>query len=254
MESEPGSLMVTDQFCKDKQKVQEAEKPISAFKADLKLGVHEVSEKRKHKEPDKNCGQMASHSRKSYGQVAKDPWEAHLPTKHSWLKPLVLPKEAVPRNTVGIKRPGEPLEHNEPKRVRKVESEPGPLQVTAQFCKDQLKVKAGKPKATESKGLKLAPHEPSGTRKDKGSHQANAKGFVDPKLLGHAQQRDTLIPSGHRPGDPHKEKVPLPPGEKKWFLPARKADLKRKAVRSPEESPGKKKREDKGDTPRKKKE
>ncbi|XP_056345659.1 AF4/FMR2 family member 1-like [Oenanthe melanoleuca] len=52
--------------------------------------------------------------------------------------------------------------------------------------------------------------------------------------------------------EPHKEKVPSPPEEK--FMTPRKPELKRKEMKSPEESPRKKKREDKGDTPRKKKE
>ncbi|XP_023804212.1 AF4/FMR2 family member 1-like isoform X2 [Cyanistes caeruleus] len=46
--------------------------------------------------------------------------------------------------------------------------------------------------------------------------------------------------SGHRPWDLHKEKVPLSPGEK-LLSPSRKPDLKRRAMRSSEESPGERK-------------
>ncbi|RMC13521.1 hypothetical protein DUI87_08597 [Hirundo rustica rustica] len=194
------------------------------------------------KDAHKASGPLAKDSQKICGQVAKTPQEAHRQTKQSCLKPPVLTKEAVPRNTAGIKRPGEPLVHNETKRVWNVEINPGPWQVTDQSCKDQLKdKKTMMPKATDNTDLKLALHEPSEKTQDKGSHQANARGFLDPKLLGEAQECDALIPSGHRPGDVHREKVPLPPEEKKLFLPAMKLDLKRKAMRSPEESPGKKK-------------
>ncbi|RMC13539.1 hypothetical protein DUI87_08615 [Hirundo rustica rustica] len=123
-------------------------------------------------------------SQKICGQVAKTPQEAHRQTKQSCLKPPVLTKEAVPRNTASIKRPGEPLVHNETKRVWNVEINPGPWQVTDQSCKDQLKdKKTMMPKATDNTDLKLALHEPSEKTQDKGSHQANARGFLDPKLL-----------------------------------------------------------------------
>lgn len=195
---------------------------------------------------------MAKTSPKSCGQVAKPPLEGHVTTKESFLKRPVHTEGALPRNSVGIKRPGQPLLPGESKRVRKVESEPGPLEVTEQSCKDQPKViETVKPKATkmterekrltDRKDPKPALHEPSEKPKDKGSHQANAKGFLDPRPLGDAQECDAPIPSGRRPGDLHKDKVPLPPGEKKLFSPARKPDLKRRAMESPEESPGKKK-------------
>ncbi|XP_068044207.1 AF4/FMR2 family member 1-like [Anomalospiza imberbis] len=200
----------------------------------------------------KTSGQMTEHFHKTSGQVTKAPQESHGMSTPSSLKPLGHTKEALPRKIVGIKRPSEPLEHDKSKKVLKLESEPGPLEVTDQSCKDQPKVKKTvKPKATDKKGLKPALHKAS--EKRKGSHQVNTKGFLEPSLLRHAQEYDAFMPSGHRPGDLHKGKVPLPPGEKKLFSPAREADVKRKAMRSPEESP-KKKREDKGDTPRKKKE
>ncbi|RMC13640.1 hypothetical protein DUI87_08717 [Hirundo rustica rustica] len=213
--------------------------------------IHKINGK-KGNNFHKSCGQVSKDSDKSFcqvkdsqksgGQMSKAPQDAHLQSKQSCLKPPVLTKEAVPRNTAGIKRPGEPLVHSESKRVWNVEINPGPWQVTDQSCKDQLKdKKTPMPKATASADLKLALHEPSEKTKDKGSHQANARGFLDPRLPGDAQRRDTLIPSGHRPGDVHQEKVPLPPEEEKLFLAAVKPDLKRKAMRSPEESPGKKK-------------
>ncbi|RMC13639.1 hypothetical protein DUI87_08716 [Hirundo rustica rustica] len=213
--------------------------------------IHKINGK-KGNNFHKSCGQVSKDSDKSFcqvkdsqksgGQMSKAPQDAHLQSKQSCLKPPVLTKEAVPRNTAGIKRPGEPLVHSESKRVWNVEINPGPWQVTDQSCKDQLKDKKTlMPKATASADLKLALHEPSEKTKDKGSHQANARGFLDPRLPGDAQRRDTLIPSGHRPGDVHQEKVPLPPEEEKLFLAAVKPDLKRKAMRSPEESPGKKK-------------
>ncbi|XP_037991586.1 AF4/FMR2 family member 1-like [Motacilla alba alba] len=254
LESELGPLEVRDQSSKDKLKIQEAENTKPAFRNGLKLGEQEPFEKRKHKDPDKSCAHVPKAPDQSCGQVAKAPHKSDVMSKHSFLKPPVHTKEALPKNTLGIKRPSMSCVHNESKRVWKAESEPGLLQVTDQSCKDQPKVKQTmKPKATNKKDLKPALHKPSEKGKDKSSHQANAKGFLEPRLLRHAQECDALIPSGHRPGDMHKEKVTLPPGDK-LFLPAREADLKRKAVRSPEESPGKKKREDKGDTPRKKKE
>lgn len=204
------------------------------------------------KEFQKSFGQVAKTSPKSCGQVAKAPLEGHVTSKQSFLKRPVHTEGALPRKTVGIKRPDQPLVPDESKRVRKVESEPGPLEVTEQPCKDQPRVlETVKPKATkrterqkrptDRKDLKPAPHELSEKPKDKGSQQANAKGFLEPRPLGAGQECDALIPSGHRPGDLHKEKVPLPPGEKKLFSPARKLDWKRKAMKSPEEPPGKKK-------------
>ncbi|NXS88518.1 AFF1 protein, partial [Erpornis zantholeuca] len=239
-------------------------------------------------------------------QVARAPQEAPLPTKHSCQKPPVNPEEPSPRKTVGIKRPSKPLVHEGPKRGLRVESEPGPLEVTDQSSRDKLKVKKTvKTKSTDRKDLKPGLQEPSEKKKGKGSHQANTKHFLDPKLMGDAQARDALGPlpqgqgttpirtSSHRPQDLHKEKLPLPLGEKllspvrdppaherlvvkidlchlekvpqpprkaghqrkagiKDLPGARKQNLKRKAVDTPEESLGKKKREEKEETNRKK--
>ncbi|XP_050829701.1 AF4/FMR2 family member 1 isoform X1 [Serinus canaria] len=254
LESEPGVLEVRDHSFKDKLKVQEAENPKPAFRNGLKLGVQKHFEKRKHKDPNMSCAHVPKAPDQSCVQVAKATHESDVTSKHSFLKPPVHTKEALPKNTLGIKKPSMSWVHDESKRVWKAEREPGLIQVTDQSCKDQPKVKKTiKPKATDKKDLKLALHKPSEKRKDKASHQVNAKGFLEPRLLRHAQEYDAFVPCGHRPGDLHKEKVPLPPGDKKLFLTSREADLKRKAMRSPEESPGKKKREDKGDTPRKKK-
>ncbi|NWV06159.1 AFF1 protein, partial [Ptilonorhynchus violaceus] len=160
-------------------------------------------------------------------QVARAPQEAPLPTKRSCQKPPVHAEESSPRQTVGIKKPSKPLVHEGPKRGLKVESDPGPLEVRDQSSRDKLKVKKPvKPKSTDRKDLKPAVHEPSQKKKYKGSHQANAKPFVDPKLMGDAQACEALSPlpqshgttpirtSSHRPQDLHKEKLPLPLGEK----------------------------------------
>ncbi|CAN8209298.1 unnamed protein product [Coccothraustes coccothraustes] len=255
LESEPGPLEVRDHSSKDKLKVQEAENSNPAFRNGLKLGVQKHFEKRKHKDPDMSCAHVPKGPDQTCGEVAKAPHESDVTSKHSFLKPPVHTKEALPKNTLGIKKPSMSWVHNESKRVWEADNEPRFFQVADQSCKDQPKVKKTMmPRATDKKDLKPAHHKPSEKRKDKGSHQANAKGFLERRLLRHAQECDALVPSSHRPGDLHKKKVPLPPGDKKLFLPTREADLKRKAMRSPEESPGKKKREDKGDTPRKKKE
>ncbi|NWV91789.1 AFF1 protein, partial [Machaerirhynchus nigripectus] len=160
-------------------------------------------------------------------QVARAPLEAPLPTKRSCQKPPARAEEPSPRQTVGIKRPSKPLVHDGPKRGLKVESEPGPLEVTDQSSRDKPKVKKTmKTKSTDRKDLKSGLQEPSEKKKDKGSHQANAKPFLDPKLMGDAQARDALSPlpqgqgttpirtSSHRPQDLHKEKLPLPLGER----------------------------------------
>ncbi|NXH33008.1 AFF1 protein, partial [Myiagra hebetior] len=160
-------------------------------------------------------------------QVARAPQEAPLPTKRSFQKPPVHTEEPSTRQTVGIERPSKPLVHEGPKRGLKVESEPGPLEVTDQSSRDKLKVKKPvKTKSTDRKDLKPGLQEPSEKKKDKGSHQANAKPFLDPKLMGEAQARDVLSPlpqgqgttpirtSSHRPQDLHKEKLPLPLREK----------------------------------------
>ncbi|NXL96504.1 AFF1 protein, partial [Tyrannus savana] len=160
-------------------------------------------------------------------QVARAPRDTHLLTKHNCQKPPVHAEEPSPRQTVGIKRPSKPVVHEGSKRGLKVESDPGPLEVRDQSSKDKPKVKKiVKPKSTDRKYLKAAPHEPFEKRKHKGFHQASAKSFLDPKLMEDAQTRDALIPlpqghgttlirtSRHRPKDLHKEKLPLPLGEK----------------------------------------
>ncbi|NWV83529.1 AFF1 protein, partial [Dasyornis broadbenti] len=160
-------------------------------------------------------------------QVARTPQEAPLPTKRSCQKPPVHTEELSPRQTVGIKRPRKPLVHEGPKRGLKVESDPGPLEVRDQSSRDKPKVKKTvKTKSTDRKDLKQGLQEPSEKKKDKGSHQDNTKPFLDSKLMGDAQARDTLSPlpqdqgitpirtSSHRPQDLHKEKLPLPLREK----------------------------------------
>ncbi|KAJ7407062.1 hypothetical protein BTVI_64169 [Pitangus sulphuratus] len=160
-------------------------------------------------------------------QVARAPRDTHLLTKHNCQKPPVHAEEPSPRQTVGIKRPSKPVVHEGSKRGLKVESDPGPLEVRDQSSKDKPKVKKiVKPKSTDRKYLKAAPHEPFEKRKHKGSHQASAKSFLDPKLMEDTQKCDALIPlpqghdttpirtSSHRPQDLHKEKLPLPLGEK----------------------------------------
>ncbi|KAM7051931.1 AF4/FMR2 family member 1 [Acridotheres tristis] len=158
-------------------------------------------------------------------QVARAPQEAPLPTKRSCQKAPA--HEPSPRQTVGIKGPSKPLLHQEPKRGLKVESEPGPLEVTDQSFRDKPKVKKTvKTKSSDRKDLKPGLQEPSEKKKDKGSHQANAKPFLDPRLMGDAQARDALSPlpqgqgttsirtSSHRLQDLPKEKLPLPLREK----------------------------------------
>ncbi|NWS99488.1 AFF1 protein, partial [Mionectes macconnelli] len=160
-------------------------------------------------------------------RVTRAPRDTHLPTKHSCQKPPAHAEEPSPRQTVGIKRPSKPLVHEGSKRGLKVESDSGPLEVRDQPSKDKPKVKKiVKPKSTDRKDMKSAPHEPFEKRKHKGSHQANAKSCLDPKLMEDAQTHDALIPlpqgqgttpirtSSHRPQDLHKEKLPLPLGEK----------------------------------------
>ncbi|NXM65035.1 AFF1 protein, partial [Illadopsis cleaveri] len=159
--------------------------------------------------------------------VARAPQEASLLTKRSCQKPPVHAGEPLPWQTVGSKRPSKPLVHEGPKRGLKVESEPGPLEVTDQSFRDKPKVKKTvKTKSSDRKDLKPGLQKPSGKKKDKGSHQAKTKPFLDPRLMGDAQARDALSPlpqgqgttlirtSSHRPQDLHKEKLPLPLGEK----------------------------------------
>ncbi|NXQ13279.1 AFF1 protein, partial [Peucedramus taeniatus] len=160
-------------------------------------------------------------------QVARAPQEAPLPTKRSCQKPPVHAEEPLPRQTVGIKRPSKPLVHEGPKRGLQVESEPGPLEITDQSFRDKPKVKKTvKTKSNDRKDLKSGFQEPSDKKKDKGFHQANAKPLLEARLMGDAQTHDALSPlpqgqgtapirtSSHRPQDLHKEKSPLPLGEK----------------------------------------
>ncbi|XP_066174202.1 AF4/FMR2 family member 1 isoform X2 [Sylvia atricapilla] len=160
-------------------------------------------------------------------QVARAPQEAPPATKRGGQKPPAHAEGPSPRQTVGSKRPSKPLVHEEPSRGLRVETEPGPLEVTDQSFRDKPKVKkAVKTKSGDRKDLKPGLQEPSEKKKDKGSRQANAKPFSDPRLMGDAQARDALSPhpqgqgttpirtSSHRPQDLHKEKLPLPLGEK----------------------------------------
>ncbi|NXK34808.1 AFF1 protein, partial [Piprites chloris] len=160
-------------------------------------------------------------------QVAGAPQDTHLATKRNCQKPPLHAEEPLPRQTVGIKRPSKLLVHEGSKRGLKVESDPGPLEVRDQSSKDKPKVKKiVKPKSTDRKDLKSAPQEPFEKRKHKDFHQANAKSFLDPKIMEDAQTRNAFIPlpqgqgttpirtSSQRPQDLHKEKLPLPLGEK----------------------------------------
>ncbi|XP_036237914.1 AF4/FMR2 family member 1 isoform X2 [Molothrus ater] len=157
--------------------------------------------------------------------VARAPQEAPLPTKGSCQKAPARAQEPSPRQTVGIKGPSKPLVHEGPRRGLKVESEPGPLELTDQSFRDKPKVKKTvKTKSNDRKDLKPGLQEPSEKKKDKGSHQAKAKPFLEPRLMGDAQACDALSPlpqgtapvrtSRHRPQDLHQEKLPLPLGEK----------------------------------------
>ncbi|NXL76320.1 AFF1 protein, partial [Leptocoma aspasia] len=162
-------------------------------------------------------------------QVGRAPQEAPLPTKRSCQKPLSHAEEPSPRQAVAVKRPSKALVHEGPKRGLKVESEPGPLEVTDQSFRDKPKVKKTvKTKSNDRKDLKPGLQEPSEKKKGKGSHQANAKPFLDPRLMGDGLARDALSPLPHREGqgttpirtsshrhqDLHKEKLPLPLREK----------------------------------------
>ncbi|KAM6402081.1 LOW QUALITY PROTEIN: AF4/FMR2 family member 1 [Pluvialis apricaria] len=181
---------------------------------------------------------------KSSGRVARAPQDTHLPTKRNCQKSPVRTEEPSPRQTVGIKGPGKAPVHEGPKRGLKVESDPGPFEVRDQSSRDKPKVKTkGKPKSSDRKDLKPALQEPPENKKHKSSHQANAKPFLEPKvvrdvLLGSAQEHLALSPvpqgqgttptrtSGNRPAvvareDFHKEKLPLPIREKKLLSPVR---------------------------------
>nr|XP_054489392.1 AF4/FMR2 family member 1 [Agelaius phoeniceus] len=157
--------------------------------------------------------------------VARAPQEAPLPTKGSCQKAPARTQEPSPRQTVGIKGPSKPLVHEGPRRGLKVESEPAPLELTDQSFRDKPKVKkTAKTKSNDRKDPKPGLQEPSEKKKDKGSHQAKAKPFLEPRLMGDAQACDALSPlpqgtapirtSRHRPQDLHQEKLPLPLGEK----------------------------------------
>ncbi|NXX69210.1 AFF1 protein, partial [Spizella passerina] len=159
--------------------------------------------------------------------VARAPQEAPVPTKGSCQKAPACAQEPLARQTVGIKGPSKPLVHEGPRRGLKVESEPGSLELTDQSFRDKPKVKKTvKTKSNDRKDPKPGLQEPSERKKDKGSHQAKAKPFLEPRLMGDAQARDALSPlpqgqgtapirtSRHRPQDLHKEKLPLPLGEK----------------------------------------
>ncbi|NXX54455.1 AFF1 protein, partial [Scopus umbretta] len=179
----------------------------------------------------------------SSGEAAKAPQDAHLLTQDNCQKSPACAEEPSPRQTVGIKRPAKASVHEESKGCLE-ESDPGPLEVRDQSSRDKPKVKTKeKPKSSDRKDLKPALQEPPENRKHKSSHQANAKPFLDPRLvrdvsLGSAQEDLTLSPllqgqgttptrtSSHRPGvvareDFHKEKLPLPIREKKLLSPVR---------------------------------
>ncbi|NWZ40920.1 AFF1 protein, partial [Brachypodius atriceps] len=268
---------------------------------------HEESKKQEQGISSNSCQQQAELREPPHkSQVSRAPQEAPLPTKRGSPKPPAHAEEPSARRTLGSKRPSKALVHQGPKRGLKVESEPGPLEATDSSFRDKPKVKkTGKTKSNDRKDVKPGLQEPSETKKDKGSHQANAKAFSDPRLMGDAQARDFLSPlpqgqgttpirtSSHRPQDLHKEKLPLPLREKllspvrdppsrehlvvkidlchlekvpqpprknghprkaetKDLPGARKQDLKRKAMDTPEEPLAKKKRGEKEETDRKK--
>ncbi|NXT71166.1 AFF1 protein, partial [Chaetops frenatus] len=185
-----------------------------------------------HEEGKKQELGISSISRQQQAELREPPHKsrvarAPLPTKHSCQKPPAHAKEPSPRQTVGIKRPSKPLVHQGPKRGLKVETEPGPLQVTDQSSRDKPKAKKTvKTKSNDRKDLKPGLLEPSEKKKDKGSHQASTKPLLDPRLMGDAQACNALSPlpqgqgttpirtSSHRPQDLHKEKLPLPLREK----------------------------------------
>ncbi|KAM6362636.1 AF4/FMR2 family member 1 isoform 2-T2 [Alca torda] len=179
---------------------------------------------------------------KSSGRVARAPQDTHLPTKHTCQKSPVHAEEPSPRQTVGIKKPSKALVHEGPKGGLKVESDTGSFEVRDQSSRDKPKVKTkGKPKSSDRKDLKPALQEPPENRKHKSSQQANAKPFLDPKLmrdvlLGSVQEHLALSPlpqgqgttptrtGSHRLAamareDFHKEKLRLPIREKKLLSP-----------------------------------
>ncbi|NWI28242.1 AFF1 protein, partial [Sula dactylatra] len=174
---------------------------------------------------------------KSSGRVARAPQDAHLPTKRNCQKSPVCAEESSPRQTGDIKRPSKAPVREGPRGCLKVESDPGPFEVSDQSSRDKPKVKTkGKPKYSDRKDLKPTLQEPPENRKHKSSHQANTKPFLDLKLmrdvlLGSTQEHLALSPlpqgqdttptrtSSHRPAivareDFHKEKLPVPISEK----------------------------------------
>ncbi|KAM6346719.1 AF4/FMR2 family member 1 isoform 4-T4 [Podargus strigoides] len=182
--------------------------------------------------------------RKSSSRVARAPQDAHHPTKHNCQKSPVHAEEPSPRQTVGIKRPRKARVHKGPKGGLKVESEPGPFVVRDQSSGEGLKIKIKlKPKASDREDLKQALQEPPKKRKHKSSHQANTKPLLDPKptrdvLLGSAHEHLTLSPLAQGQGTTptsrstdrpaivagevfHKEKLPVPTGEKKLLSPVK---------------------------------
>lgn len=204
------------------------------------------------KEQGQGVGSNSSHQRtepkephhKRSSQAARAPQDGHLPTKGDCQKSPVRAEEPLPRQTVGIKKPGKATVHEGPKGGLKVESEPGPFEVRDQSSRDKPKVKTkGKPKSSDRKDPKPAVQELPENKKHKSSLQANAKPCLDPKLtrdvsLGSAQEHLTLSPlpqgpgtsptrtSSHKPAmvareDSPKEKLPLPIKEKKLLSPVR---------------------------------
>ncbi|NWH56745.1 AFF1 protein, partial [Geococcyx californianus] len=211
----------------------------------------------KNKEHGQGSSSYSSHQHaeprephhRSSSQVARSPQDTHLLTKRSCQKSPVHAEEPLPRQTVSIKKPGKALVHEGPKGGLKVESDPAPLEIRDQSSRDKPKVKTkGKSKSSDRKDPKLTLQEAPENRKQKGSHQANAKQpcpdtkLVRDVLLGSAQEHLALSPlpqgqdtthtrtSGHRPAvvakeDVHKEKLPLPIREKKLLSPVRDSPI-----------------------------
>ncbi|XP_017675886.1 PREDICTED: AF4/FMR2 family member 1-like isoform X2 [Lepidothrix coronata] len=140
-------------------------------------------------------------------------------------------------HTGGVKRPGKPLVDNRAKRCRKEDSNPDPLEIRAQSSRDKQRVKKrAKPESTYRKDLKPALQEPLENRK--GSQQAEVK---QPFALGVKKLlspvRDPAAPEPVRVKEEHQRRA-----ETKDLPRARKRDLKRRAMDSPDEPSGKKKR------------
>ncbi|XP_010173961.1 AF4/FMR2 family member 1, partial [Antrostomus carolinensis] len=204
------------------------------------------------KEQGQGVSSNSSHQRtkpkephhKRSSQAARAPQDGHLPTKRDCQKSPVRAEEPLPRQTVGIKKPGKATVHEGPKGGLKVESEPGPFEVRDQSSRDKPKIKTKeKPKSSDRKDPKPAVQELPENKKHKSSLQANAKPRLDPKLtrdvsLGSAQEPLTLSPLPQGQGttptgastqrlaivareDFHKEKLPLPKKEKKLLSPVR---------------------------------